>query len=199
MAAAARELGIEATREELEEISALAAAPAGLEPWRRVAAARQVRREHPFALSLGAGEPLLTGVIDVLAREADGSGLVLDYKTDELAADADLAALVERDYGLQRLLYALAVLRDGTPAVEIVHWFLRRPEQWVSARFGADKRAALEEELARRIASARASGFAVSREPHRGLCERCPGRSALCSWDEAHTMRELHPPEPSQG
>ena len=82
------------------------------------------------------------------------------------------------------------MLRDGAPAVEIVHWFLERPRDWVSARYAAADRSALEEELGARIARARASALRVSERPHRGLCETCPGRGGLCSWSDAHTLRE---------
>src|SRR5207302_10227032 len=197
--AVARELGVHAARGELDEIAALAgAATEGARalaprsnPAARVASAEHVRREHSFAFSLGAGEPLLTGVIDVLAREADGSVLVLDYKTDRVSADEELSALVEREYDLQRLLYGLVVLRAGAPAVEIVHWFLERPEEPVGARYAAGEREALEARLAEHLEHARARGFAVSARPHRGLCETCPGRSELCSWSDAETLREL--------
>jgi hypothetical protein len=131
----------------------------------------------------------VTGVIDLLAREPDGRCLVLDYKSDRVGA-GDLEALVERDYGLQRLLYALAMLREGALSVEIVHWFLERPEEPVSARFEHSQREALERELAGRLARARERGFAVSASPHRGLCLTCPGRGGLCSWGESETLRE---------
>ena len=45
---------------------------------------RSVRREHPFAFALGGGEPLITGVIDLLATEQGGGCVVLDYKSDAL-------------------------------------------------------------------------------------------------------------------
>jgi ATP-dependent helicase/nuclease subunit A len=116
--------------------------------------------------------------------------LVLDYKSDRVGPDADLAALVERDYAIQRLLYALAVLREGATAVEIVHWFLER-EEWVAARYAAAERLTLEARLAERITRARELRFAVSEQPHRGLCLTCPGRAGLCSWGESETLREL--------
>ncbi len=95
-----------------------------------------------------------------------------------------------REYGIQRLVYALAVLRDGAPAVEVVHWFLERPQEWVGARYQAGDRGELEERLRARIRGARARGFAVSEHPRRGLCETCPGRAGLCSWSEPETLRE---------
>ncbi|HYM56186.1 MAG TPA: hypothetical protein VES97_12560, partial [Solirubrobacteraceae bacterium] len=97
---------------------------------------------------------------------------------------------VERDYGVQRLLYALAVLRDGGEEVEVVHWFLQRPHEPIGARFAAADRGMLEERLRRRVEGAHANGFGVSRRPHRGLCLTCPGRTGLCSWGEAETLRE---------
>jgi ATP-dependent helicase/nuclease subunit A len=187
----ARELGIRVGPREREELAQLTAASCEAELFTRLAAAARLRREHPFAFSLGPGEPLVTGVIDLLAIESDGSSLVVDYKSDRVGAEADLAELVEREYGAQRLLYALAVLRDGAPAVEIVHWFLER-RQWVLARFSAADRLVLEQQLSERIARARGHPFAVSAQPHRGLCLTCPGRTGLCSWSEAETLRE-HP------
>jgi hypothetical protein len=152
-----------------------------------------LRREYPFAFTLtpgGPGGPLLNGVIDLLADESDGGCVVIDYKSDRVGPGEDLDALVDRDYAVQRLVYALAVLRDGAPAVEIVHWFLERPADPVAARYTAGDQGELEDLLARRIHNALARGFAVSEHPHRGLCETCPGRAGLCSWSDAETLRE---------
>ncbi|HST32190.1 MAG TPA: UvrD-helicase domain-containing protein [Solirubrobacteraceae bacterium] len=187
----ARELGLRVAASEREELARLIASSCDSRLAARIAAARDVRREHPFAFSLGADEPLISGVIDLLALEADGTSLVVDYKSDRVEATVDLEQLVEREYGVQRLLYALAVLRDGAPAVEIVHWFLERGE-WVVARFLAADRLVLEEQLSQRVARTREQPFAVSPHPHRGLCLTCPGRAGLCSWSEAETLRE-HP------
>ena len=188
--ARARELGIRVGAAEGREIVTLIDTALRSAPAARIAAAESVRREHPFAFSLGAEEPLVTGFIDLLARERDGGLLVLDYKSDRVDAQDDLEALVERDYGVQRLLYALAVLRDGAPSVEIAHWFLERPGEWVARRYDAAERAALEQALRERLRGARGRGFVVSPSPHRALCLTCPGRAALCSWGEEHTMRE---------
>jgi len=193
--ALARELGIALERGESARIAELLQTAVRSAPARRIATAREVRREHPFAFSLGAGEPLVTGVIDLLARESDGVWVVLDYKSDRVGPDIDLGVLVERDYAVQRLLYALAVLRKGASRVEIVHWFLDRPEDPVAVAFEAGERVALELSLAQRLARARERGFAVAGDPHRGLCLTCPGRASLCSWGEEETMREHAPPE----
>jgi hypothetical protein len=124
---------------------------------------------------------------------------VLDYKSDRVGAELELEALVERDYAIQRLLYALAVLRDGVTEVEIVHWFLERPSEPVSVRYAASERGELERQLASRVARAHASGFRVSPRPHRALCLTCPGRSGLCSWGELETLREDVEPERERG
>jgi ATP-dependent helicase/nuclease subunit A len=199
VAALARELGMHLAPAEGAEIAALIDAAAGTDTAARIATAVDVRREHPFAFALHDGGALVTGVIDLLAREADGGCVVLDYKSDRVGAEADLEAIVEREYGLQRMLYALAMLREGASSVEIVHWFLERPEQAVRARFESAQREALELELAARIARARERGFAVSERPHRALCATCPGRTGLCSWDESETLREHPAREPDAG
>ncbi|HEV3047624.1 MAG TPA: UvrD-helicase domain-containing protein [Solirubrobacteraceae bacterium] len=193
----ARELGLRVGRGEREELAellstALLAPPAG-----RVAAAESIWREHPFAFSAGPRAPLVTGVIDLLALEADGTYLVVDYKSDRVEGDASprsagpaLEELVERDYAIQRELYALALLRGPARTVEVLHWFLERPREWVSARFERGEREQLQERLSGRLRRVRERGFAVSDRPHRGLCLTCPGRGGLCSWSEAETLRE---------
>ncbi|MGA7703775.1 MAG: PD-(D/E)XK nuclease family protein, partial [Solirubrobacteraceae bacterium] len=171
------------------------------EPARRLARASRARREHPFAFVLDSSEPMVTGVLDLIVVEEDGASLIVDYKSDRLPDGAEspgteeLERLVERDYSIQRLLYALAAIEDGVERVEVAHWFLERPGAWVSARFVASERSHLRERLLSRIAAARAKGFEVTKSPHRGLCLTCPGRGNLCSWGEERTMAE---PSPSQ-
>ncbi len=138
-------------------------------------------------------------MIDLLGSDGDGGVLVLDYKSDRVAPDADLEALVEREYAIQRLLYALAVLREGAASVEIVHWFLERPRRGSrrATRRPIERRS--KRSLAALLAGAREQRFAVSAHPHRGLCLTCPGRGGLCSWREEETLREepLHADEDS--
>jgi ATP-dependent helicase/nuclease subunit A len=190
VAKAGRELGMRVGEDERVEIAGLIGVAGSVALAGRVAAARSIRREYPFAFSAGPGLPLITGVIDLLASEADGDRLVIDYKSDRVADDVDLEALVEREYGAQRLLYALAVLRAGTASVEIVHWFLGRPREWVSASYTAADRDELERRLAARVRRAAHDVYAVSARPHRELCLTCPGRGGLCSWPEEATLRE---------
>jgi ATP-dependent helicase/nuclease subunit A len=190
VASVARDLGMRVGGEERDQIARLIGVAIAAEPYARMADALSVRREHPFAFALADGQPLISGVIDLLAEEHDGSLVVLDYKSDRVGEGVDLGALVEREYGMQRLLYALAVLREGAARVEVVHWFLERPHDPVTARYQAGERAALEASLSSHVLRVRSRGFSVSASPHRGLCLTCPGRVGLCSWGERETLRE---------
>jgi ATP-dependent exoDNAse (exonuclease V) beta subunit len=150
----------------------------------RLGAAAEVHREHVFAFPLMADGPLVNGVVDALAIEPDGTALVVDYKSDRVG-DADLAALVDTTYGVQRRIYGLACLRAGAPAVEVVHVFLERAAEPVVHRYEAADAADVERDLRERAAGLLAGEFPVAAVPHRGLCATCPGRASLCS----------HPPE----
>ncbi len=185
------ELALKPGREEREEIAALIAGARSAPLASRIAAATRRRIEYPFAFTLAPGAPLVTGVIDLLCEEADGTSLVVDYKSDRLGPDVDPAGMVAQDYAVQRLLYALAVLREGALAVEVVHWFLQRPDQPAAARYTLAERPTLEEELACLVESLWEDPFAVSPRPRRSLCLTCPGRAGLCSWPEETTLREL--------
>ncbi|HEX4836902.1 MAG TPA: PD-(D/E)XK nuclease family protein, partial [Solirubrobacteraceae bacterium] len=185
----ARQIGASIGADEREEIAALIARALIAEPALRLRTARRARREHPFAFSLGATEPLVTGVLDLIVEQPDGSSLIVDYKSDRLVGGEDLEQLVQRDYGFQRLLYALAAIEDGAHEVEVAHWFLERPDRWVAVRFVSGERDGLREQLLARVARVRARGFAVTKAPHRRICLTCPARGGLCSWGETHTMR----------
>jgi ATP-dependent helicase/nuclease subunit A len=189
----ARQIGASVSADEREEIAGLIAGALDAEPARRLRIGRRARSEHPFAFSLGPAhpeEPLVTGVLDLIVEQPDGSSLIVDYKSDRLAGGEDLELLVQRDYGFQRLVYALAAIEDGAREVEVAHWFLERPEEWVAARFVSGEQHRLREQLLARVARERAKGFAVTEAPHRGICLTCPGRGGLCSWGETRTMSE---------
>ena len=157
----------------------------------RVARARRVRAELPFAFTLsppGAGGRtlLVNGVVDVHAAEDSGL-LVVDYKSDALDG-RDPAELTAGSYSTQRLVYALAGLRSGAERVEVVHCYLERPDAPAAAAYTQTDAESLEEELlelARGVVDGR---FEPAAEPHRELCGDCPGRAALCSWEEQHTL-----------
>jgi RecB family exonuclease len=120
---------------------------------------------------------LLRGRVDVF-HEADGRAFVLDYKTNVLG-DATPAEVVEREYGLQRLVYALAILRAGATEVEVVYQFLERPDDLVSTSFGVDDVPALEEELSAAIAKIQAGEFRPT--PSDFACPTCPALDLVCA------------------
>jgi ATP-dependent helicase/nuclease subunit A len=195
--AVADELGIPVTDDDLTDLAGLVGSFAAAPLCARLAAATVVRREAPFAYPLQApeGEVLLHGFIDVIAREGDRA-LVVDYKSDRLEPEGgDPAERVERDYRTQRLVYALAALRDGADEVEVTYCFLERAEEPVSVTFAAPQAQTLEAELTGLAGGILAGDFPVSATPHRWLCGTCPGRHALCSWEPEMTLRD--PPEPS--
>jgi ATP-dependent helicase/nuclease subunit A len=174
---------------EVADLQGMVAAFAASDLRARLGAARSVHREHAFAFLLADG-PLLNGFVDVIAYEADGSALVVDYKSDQVG-DADLGALVEASYATQRQVYALAALRSGAPVVEVAHVFLERPAEPVVARFSQADADVLEGDLRAHAAPLLAGEYPVADVPHRGLCGTCPGRDGLCSYPPELTDREL--------
>jgi ATP-dependent helicase/nuclease subunit A len=189
--ALAREIGQEIDDAHGAEVVALVEAFAASDLCRRLAQASDPKRETGFAFPLG--DVVVNGVVDVMAREGDRV-LVVDYKSDRLEPGEDLAAHTERDYRAQRLVYALAVLREGAAEVEVVHSFLERVGDPVTVTFTADQAADLEAELTSLAAGVLAGEFPVTETPHRQLCATCPGRRAMCSWEPEMTLRD--PPEP---
>jgi RecB family exonuclease len=178
------------TDADVEDLRALVAAVAGFPLHERLAGARRVRREAPFAFAADPGGtgPLLTGYLDVLAEEPGGDVLIVDYKSDRLDG-ADPAEHVARDYETQRVVYALAALRHGAPAVEVAYCFLERPSEPVVARFESADAPALGERLLTLARGILDEAWTVTDAPHRELCGDCPGRAALCSWPETATLR----------
>ncbi len=154
----------------------------------RLSAATDVRHEERFAFLLG-GDVLINGALDVLAREPGGRMLVVDYKSDRLDG-ADPRELMLTAYATQRLIYALAALRAGAGEVDVAHVFLEAPRDPVMASFSASEVPRLERELAGLAAGVLARRFAVTEQPHRGICNGCPAEGGLCSWPLALTRRE---------
>ncbi len=182
---------LELTPAESADVARLTDAFAASPLARRIAKARSVHREHGFTVALG--PTLLNGIVDVLAHERGGAQLVVDYKTDGLAPDADLAAYVRDRYGVQLRVYALAALRGGATRVEVAYAFLERPLEPFSERFEAADAERLQAELLALAEGMLAGRYPVSDTPHRDLCLTCPGRRALCSHPEELTLRERPP------
>jgi ATP-dependent exoDNAse (exonuclease V) beta subunit len=191
-AAARSGLAPDPSPEEAEELAQLVRRFAASELCGRLARASDARCEQRFAFPLG-NTVLVTGAIDVIARESDPAQpdrtLIVDYKSDRLdGVEPELVVL--RAYATQRLVYALAALRVGAAAVEIAHCFLERPERPVIALFTSSQQAELELELERLAGGVLRREFAVSEAPHRGLCAGCPAEGSLCSWPLDSTRRE---------
>ncbi len=170
-----------------EAIAGLLAGFAAGELSRRLGRAGSVRREERFAFSLGG--MLMTGAVDVLAREPGGRLLIVDYKTDALGG-RDPAPVADGRYRLQRTVYALAGLRTGAAAVEVAYVFLERPDETVLQSFTPDEIPALEAAVSARAAGILSRRFPVAEVPQRSLCDGCPARDGLCSWPAAMTGRE---------
>jgi hypothetical protein len=117
----------------------------------------------------------------------------VDYKSDP-AEGVDLEAACDEKYGTQRLIYALAALRSGATAVEVVHCFLERADEPVSVAFAAADLPRLEAELLALAGGVIDSRFEPTDRPHRELCATCPGMDALCSWPKERTLAPLDPP-----
>jgi ATP-dependent helicase/nuclease subunit A len=176
---------------EVEDIERLVAGFVGSPLAERIAHSGRPRAELPFAFTLkppeaGGRSLLVNGVVDVHVEE-DGGTLIVDYKSDRLEG-AEPAAYCEEKYSVQRLVYALAALRSGAKRTEVVYVFLERPDQPVATVFEASDADRLEAELLE-LARALVEGrFEPTSDPHLELCHDCPGRAALCSWDEERTL-----------
>jgi ATP-dependent helicase/nuclease subunit A len=183
-----------ATDEELERIGGFVASYCGSELAGRIAALEGAAAELPFAFEHDG--VLLHGRIDVLHREGT-SALVLDYKTNSLA-EASLAMpteeagpalparplntpdeIVEHDYNLQRLVYALACFRAGAEQVEVVYHFLERSDAVVATSFMREDIPTLEAELSTAIDQIQANDFRPT--PDEFVCADCPALNLVCA------------------
>ena len=120
---------------------------------------------------------LLHGRLDVLWREG-ARALVLDYKTNSLE-EGTPEEIVEADYRLQRLVYALACFRAGADEVEVVYHFLERPDAVVSSTFERRELPLLESELSAAIERINAGEFVPS--PSEFNCSGCPALDLVCA------------------
>jgi ATP-dependent helicase/nuclease subunit A len=163
------------TDEELARIDAFVAAYCESELARRIATLTGVAPERPFAFEHDG--VLLHGRLDVLWRDGP-KALVLDYKTNSLA-EGTPDEIVEADYRLQRLVYALACFRAGAEEVEVVYHFLERPDAVVSTTFLRLEQPALEAELSEAIRRIDAGEFVPT--PSEFTCSGCPALDVVCA------------------
>ncbi|MHB8643901.1 MAG: UvrD-helicase domain-containing protein [Gaiellaceae bacterium] len=161
--------------EELERIAGFIASYCASELARRVAALEGTETEVQF--SFAHDDVLFRGFLDVLQRAA-GSALVVDYKTNSLA-EATPEEIVEHDYRLQRIVYALACFRTGVDDVEVVYHFLERPDGIVAASYSRADVQELEAELSRAIARINGGEFVPT--PSEYACAGCPALDVVCA------------------
>jgi ATP-dependent helicase/nuclease subunit A len=142
---------------------------------RRIAALRGMQKERHFTFEHDG--VLLHGFVDAMHLDGE-DGFVVDYKTN-LLGDASPEEIVEHDYRLQRLVYALACFRAGAERVEVVYHFLERPDAVVSTVFVRDQVATLEAELSVGIERIKAGEFRPT--PSDFTCAGCPALDLVCA------------------
>ena len=163
------------TDEELARIESFVTSYCESELAVRIATLAGAVPERPFAFEHDG--VLLHGRLDVLWREGTRA-LVLDYKTNSLE-EGTPEEIVEADYRLQRLVYALACLRAGAEEVEVVYHFLERPDAVVSTTFLKLELPALEAELSAAIRRIDAGEFVPT--PSEFTCSGCPALDVVCA------------------
>jgi ATP-dependent helicase/nuclease subunit A len=109
VALATQQAHVEAVPDEVDTIVALARSALAAPSVRAAHAAERRWKELYVAAPMGARA--IEGYVDLLyEREEDGALVLVDYKTDRVGTDADVAAKVDR-YRLQTAAYALAIER----------------------------------------------------------------------------------------
>jgi ATP-dependent exoDNAse (exonuclease V) beta subunit len=168
----------------------------------KIANTARIQREVSFAFALSSDldeptqlqseeqAPIVSGVVDLLAQQPGGNAVIIDYKTDPIG-EVSPDELVDRSYSLQRSIYALAALSQGSAEVEVAHCFLEDPKAISSSHFTQADRPRLIDELKTAAGGLLSRQYPVAEEPHFDLCRSCPGRETLCSWSEQMTLRTL--------
>jgi ATP-dependent helicase/nuclease subunit A len=169
-------LGVPVQVADRARIDAFTAAWEGSSLAIEVAAAGAALREQPFAFAVDG--VVFRGVLDVLVRRADGSMLVVDYKTTRLG-ERSADELVAEEYELQRQAYALALLRAGASSVDVAFAFLERPDTVSRASFSPEDEPTLTSAVRAAIERLRGSGFAPRPSPH--VCGDCGALDRICA------------------
>jgi ATP-dependent exoDNAse (exonuclease V) beta subunit len=176
------------TEEELARIAAFVASYCRSALAQRIAGLAGARPERPFAFEHDG--VLLHGRLDVLHRDGPRA-LVLDYKTNSLA-EGTAEEIVEADYTLQRLVYALACFRAGAEEVEVVYHFLEQADAVVSRTFTRIDVPALEAQLSGAIGRIRAGEFTPT--PSEFICAGCPALDVVCAGPRLRGGGSSRPP-----
>ena len=160
---------------ELDRIAAMVDAYCRSDLAQRVAGLRGARPERPFTFEHDG--VVIRGRLDVLWRDGPRA-VVVDYKSNALEGRAP-AEIIEAEYSLQRLVYALVCLRAGADEVEIAYQFLERPDDVASTTFTAEDVPNLESDLSAAIARIREGDFRPT--PSEFACSDCPALDLLCA------------------
>jgi ATP-dependent helicase/nuclease subunit A len=163
------------SEEELERVAGLVQAYCDSSLAKRVAELRGAQPERPFAFEHDG--VVIRGRLDVLWREGDRA-LVVDYKSNALDG-REPAEIIESEYTLQRLVYALVCLRAGATDVEVAYQFLEQPRDVVSRTFSPADAPELETKLSAAIARIRAGDFRPT--PSEFACSDCPALDLVCA------------------
>ena len=169
------------SEDELARIRAFVSSYCESELAARIAQLPKVEQERHFTFVQDG--VLLHGYLDALHLDGPRA-LVLDYKTNVIG-ESTPEEIVEDDYRLQRLVYALACFRAGAEEVEVVYHFLERPDAVASTTFTLAQVAELEAELSAGIARIHAGEFRPT--PSDFACSSCPALDLVCAgsrlWD----------------
>jgi RecB family exonuclease len=141
----------------------------------RVAGLRGAQPERPFTFEHDG--VVIRGRLDVLWQEGPRA-LVVDYKSNAVEGRSP-SEIIEAEYSLQRLVYALVCLRSGAEEVEVAYQFLEQPHDVASTMFSVADIPALEAELSAAIAVIRAGEFRPT--PSEFACSDCPALDLVCA------------------
>lgn len=164
-----------ASAQDVQRIRLLVEAWRGSKLARELAALEGLQPERAFAFEHEG--VLLHGRFD-LFRLNGGRALVVDYKTN-LLKERSPVDVVEREYRLQRLVYALAAFRAGAEEVEVVYCFLESPDEVVRTVLRREGAGALEQGLSGAIDAVRTGHFPP--RPSEPVCAGCPVLNVVCA------------------
>jgi ATP-dependent helicase/nuclease subunit A len=161
--------------DELERIAGMVDAYCRSDLARRIAGLRGAGTERPFTFEHDG--VVIRGRLDVLWREGTRA-VVVDYKSNALEGRSP-TEIIEAEYSLQRLVYALVCLRAGADEVEVAYQFLERPDDVASTAFTAADVPRLESDLSAAIERIREGDFRPT--PSEFACSDCPALDLLCA------------------
>ncbi|HEY3961463.1 MAG TPA: PD-(D/E)XK nuclease family protein, partial [Gaiellaceae bacterium] len=163
------------TDEQIARISGLVMAYRESELAERVSRLDGVKTERPF--SFMHDDVRFHGFLDLLWLDGPRA-LVVDYKTNQIG-ESSPEDIVESDYTLQRLVYAIACFRAGADEVEVVYQFLERPDAVVATTFAREQLPELEATLSDAIRRIDSGEFLPT--PGEFTCSGCPALDLVCA------------------